>query len=290
MIGLGEVLWDVYPDGRHAGGAPANVALHAGQLGGRGLIVSAVGEDEPGRKLIEEIGRRGAVTDYIQISRDYPTGEVEVTLDDQGVPKFRCSHDTAFDHLAWYKELSQTAGTCDAVVVGTLAQRHPDSRQTIMRFLESAPGALKVFDVNFRTWQNNMEGLISSTLSACDIVKMNEEELIMMRQAWGRNGLAPREFLRRIMDKYDLRLAVLTLGKNGCILVNHDEILSIPGIETAVVDTTGCGDAFVAAMTIRILEGASLAETGEFANRVAAFTATRQGAVPAYTLKGGELK
>jgi len=284
VIGLGEVLWDVYPEASYIGGAPANVALHAGQMGADSIIVSAVGFDIDGDELIRKVQDMRVNSQYIQKNIMYATGKVKVHLDANGHPHFECSEDMAFDHLVWQNSYLELAKTCDAVVVGTLVQREKESRMTIQHFLDEAKSALKIFDVNFRGWPKEIDMIIQDTLKKVDVVKMNEEELNQIRLALGQQSLSDEAFLSWLLQEYRIQVAALTLGSEGCMLVDSKDSVRIAGKAVQVVDSTGCGDAFVAGMMIKLLEGASLNETGEFANRVGAFTATKKGAVPKYTI------
>ncbi|MBN2102801.1 hypothetical protein JW835_02035 [bacterium] len=284
VVGLGEVLWDIYPDSRTVGGAPANAALHAAQMGACGVIVSAVGFDRDGDELILQVQTMGGDVRYIQKNIMYGTGKVKINLDADGCPHFECSEDTAFDHLVWQSGLENLAATCDAVAVGTLAQRQKESRTTIQHFLNMATSALKVFDVNFRGWHEGIESIIRDTLKTIDVVKMNDEELNQIRRAFGQESLSQEAFLSWLLQEYQIQVAALTLGSEGCVLVDANECVRIAGEAVQAVDMTGCGDAFVSGMIIKLLSGASLKETGEFANRVGAFTATKKGAVPKYTV------
>ncbi|MBN1782962.1 carbohydrate kinase [bacterium] len=284
LTALGEILWDVYPDRRYAGGAPANVAMHAVRLGLRGRLVSAVGEDTAGNELVRHAESAGLDVRTVQ-RNGFPTGQVRVTLDASGIPSFECSRDTAFDHLAWQDGLSDAARNTGALIVGTLAQRHADSREVIQRFLDEAGSALKVYDVNFRGWNETVEAVVRTTLNKCDVVKLNREEMDRMRQAFGRSGLNDDTFLDWLLSTYDLRLAALTLGPDGCVLADGSGHVRVAGRSVTVRDSTGCGDAFTAGMIMKILEDAPLEETGDFANRLGAFTATAPGAVPEYRLE-----
>jgi fructokinase len=284
VIGIGEVLWDQYHDFRAVGGAPANAALHAGQLGAHSIVVSAVGNDEEGAALVSQIQELGGDVRFVQRNDRYQTGVVKVMLDSSGVPSFQCSHDAAFDHLVWKNELSGLANNCDAVVTGTLAQRHPDSGRVIQRFLDEASSALKVFDVNFRKWHEHMETVIRETLEKIHIIKMNREEMDQLRLSFNQESLDESSFLHWLIREYSLKMAVLTLGSEGCMITDDRHSAEIAGLPVHAIDTTGCGDAFTAGFIIRILEGASLEEAGQSANAAGAFTASHRGAVPPYSI------
>jgi fructokinase len=284
VVGLGEVLWDVYPDGRRLGGAPANAAVHAHRLGAAGAVASAVGRDEAGEAILGNLSGQGIDVSCIQRLAGRPTGAVLVRLDDRGVPSFICAEDAAFDHLEMTAGLEGLARAADAVVAGTLAQRHPDSRKTIRAFLASAGKALKAVDVNFRGWSDETFAIVRDTLELADVVKMNESELDQLRRAFGRNGEHDFQFMDWLIGEYRLKMAAVSLGPDGCRCTDGECRVSIPGIPVQAADTTGCGDAFVAGLILRTLEGAGIEEAARFANALGAFIATRKGAAPEYTL------
>ena len=283
ITGLGEVLWDLYPDEKHLGGAPANVAIHAHRLGAQGFVASAVGHNSLGDDIVGTLKKQGLSTFAIQRCRTHPTGTVRVRLDENGVPQFRCSRDTAFDHVHWNRELEILAHETDAVVVGTLAQRNQTSRRTIQRFLAETTG-IAVFDVNFREWNEITGRTVLETLIHTDILKLNENELHQMKSAFRKNGTGFVPFLDWLIEKHYLKLIALSLGGRGCLLSNGSAHVLSPGILIESVDTTGCGDGFVAGLIVKYLEHASLEDTAEFANYLGAFLATRKGAAPLYSL------
>ena len=285
MVGLGEVLWDIYPKGRYLGGAVANVAIHASRLGADGIVVSAVGRDEPGDQLAQKLNTMGIQTGFIQTSKAHPTGTVLVELDDQGNPGFSCSKNAAFDHIRWNEDLEKLAGEADAVVVGTLAQRHHKSRHTIHQFLEAASNAIRIFDVNFRGWDNVMHLMIQETLMVSDILKMNYSEMKQMWQAFRQDDKSVDAFFDWLIDKYDLKLLAMSLGEKGCFLTDGVDHIIAPGVTVDVKDTVGSGDAFVAGLVTRFLEGADLQDVAETANYMGAFISTKKGAAPAYTIE-----
>ena len=285
IVGLGELLWDVYEDGRYVGGATANVAIHAQRLGAGGIIASAVGEDAEGDALVARISGWGMDTAYIQRCATHPTGSVKVFLDEKGVPGFECSWDTAFDYVAYDESLRRLAADADGVVVGTFDQRNAVGRETTQRFLADAGDMVRVFDVNFRWWDARMEDIVRQTLEHTDILKFAEDEMLKMRNAFGQAHLGIIPFMTWMADRFRLKLVALSLGGKGCVLTNGEETVMSPGVRVDVKDTTGCGDAFVAGLVLEYLDGAALEETAEFVNFLGAFIATQHGATPEYSMK-----
>ena len=278
VAGIGEVLWDIYPDAAHFGGAPANFASHAARLGAESLMVSAVGADAHGDKALQALSDRGVNTSRVACDQAHPTGQVLVTLDAQGVPHYEIALDSAWDHLAWSADLAAFAERCDAVCFGTLAQRSPDSRATIRRFVEAVPRhALRIFDVNLRQRFYDRD-TIEMSLRHASAVKLNAEELPIVTQLLGLGGYSHRELLRQLMDTYDLRLAALTRGPAGALLLDDRGEDDCPAPPTVVVDTVGAGDAFTASLVVDVLRGLPLSEINRRANALASLVCSQPGA------------
>ncbi|NUO83744.1 carbohydrate kinase [candidate division KSB1 bacterium] len=282
LVGIGEVLWDIYQDQRHLGGAPANVVMNAHQLGLHGVLVSRVGDDGMGKELVRTLTQRGLATDYVQLDRKKGTGTVLVSLDIKGVPSFRCSHDVAFDYLAYNAKLKELAPQADAVVFGTLAQRSKVARQTILDFLQSATKAIKILDVNARASEAHLQVLIPASLEQADVVKLSKEEVGLIARVLRREGGSIAHFAEYLIKQYQLQLVAITYGAEGCELFNAHESCRLPALPIQVTDTTGAGDAFTAGMVYQLLHKASLREIAEFANLVASFLCTQRGATPHY--------
>ncbi len=283
ITGLGEVLWDCYPDGRHLGGAPANVAIHTQRLGKKGIIVSAVGQDKLGDELIETLKKQRIETAHIQRCLNHPTGIVKIHLDKEGNPHFDCSREVAFDFMEWQDSFKELSRTTDVVLAGTLAQRNQTSFQTTQRFLKAASGALKVFDINIRGWSELIQWIVEETLPLVDVLKINETELGHMLRVFWREGKESIHFLDWLVEKYELKLAVLSLGERGCMITDGKTKIASPGVKVKAVDTTGCGDGFLAGLIVKYLANASLEEMAEYANVLGGFLATRKGATPDYS-------
>ena len=281
IAGLGEVLWDVYPDAAHFGGAPANFACHAASLGAEAWMVSAVGADALGERAVEKLRERGVECSHVTREAHHATGRVLVTLNESGQPSYEFAAEPAWDHLAWAEELGALAARCDAVCFGTLGQRSPVSRATIRRFVAAMrPTALRVFDVNLRQRFYDAE-TIRASVRLASAVKLNDEELPIVAQLCGLRSTTPREILIELADQFELRFVALTRGVQGSLLMagaNEDEC---PALSTKVADTVGAGDAFTAALVIGFLRGLPLDIINRHANAVAAFVCSQPGATPA---------
>lgn len=284
LAGIGEVLWDIYQDQRHLGGAPANVVMNAHQLGLQSVLLSRVGDDGMGKELMRTLEQRGLATDFIQIDKKKGTGTVLVALDIKGVPNFRCSHDVAFDYLAFNPKLKELAPKVHAVVFGTLAQRSKTARRTILEFLSSANAAVKVFDVNARANEARLQELIPPALELSDVVKLSGEEVALLRRILRREGDSTARLADYLIKQYRLRLVAITYGENGCELFDGAESCRLSALPITVVDTTGAGDGFTAGLIYQLLQGATLREIAEFAALVAGYVCTQRGATPSFDL------
>jgi len=280
VAGIGEVLWDQLPQGDVLGGAPANVAFHAGQLGAESYIVSAVGNDKPGDDIIAALKPKGI---NLLIGRaDYPTGTVKVTLDDKGVPDFVITRDVAWDYIELTPESTYLASRVDAVCFGSLAQRNNVSHASITKFLSLVPEkALKIFDINLRQNFYSMQ-LIEESLLISNILKINDEELLTVAKLYGWKG--SEEYLcRKLLENYELKLLAYTCGAIGSYLYSHKEKSFIKSPVVKVKDTVGAGDSFTAALTVSLLNGFELPECHSLAVDIAAFLCENEGAMPEYS-------
>jgi fructokinase len=279
IAGIGEVLWDVYPDAARFGGAPANFACHAAALGADAWMASAVGVDDLGRSALATLETAGVRCETVARDREHDTGQVLVTLDSSGQPSYKFADDSAWDHLEWSAALESLAERCDAVCFGTLGQRSEPSRATIRRFVRTArPRALRMFDVNLRQHFYNRD-TVHTSLEIASAVKLNDEELPTVAEFCGIHASTPRQMLRELVDRYDLRLAALTCGAEGALLMAADEESTCPAVPVKVVDTVGAGDAFTATIVPDFLRGLPLAEINRHANAVASFVCSQPGAV-----------
>lgn len=282
IIGLGEVLWDVFPDGPRFGGAPANFACSTAGVGGdvvHAVMVSAVGNDDLGREALQALADR-TVDVHCVHQIDFPTGQVFVSLDDLGHATYEFAADSAWDHLNWTAKLKTLAERSNAVCFGTLGQRSKTSAKTIEQFvLQTRPSTLRVFDVNLRPpfWTPDV---VLRSLEIANALKLNDAELPIVAQLLKIEG-DQESILRQIMARYSLKLAALTRGANGSLLISESgETSDLPGKPTTVVDTVGAGDAFTATMIVGMLSNRTLPDLHLWAADVAAFVCSQPGATP----------
>ena len=282
VVGLGELLWDLFPAGKQLGGAPANFAYITSLLGDEGLPCSRLGPDELAAEAKRRLTELNLNTNFIQSDATHPTGTVRVEVDDAGQPKFKISDFVAWDYLEWTPQWRELAASLDAVCFGSLAQRSEQSQATILKFVRATkPNAVRVFDVNLRQHFYSAQ-ILSESIQLATIVKLNHEELprIMQLLAPGETFVDNESSCRRLLDLYQPKLICLTRGDQGSLLVNAETSRAHAGFRVKVADTVGSGDAFTAALVHEYLRGSSLDRMNEAANRVGAWVATQAGATP----------
>lgn len=280
VVGMGEALWDVLPEGKKIGGAPANFAYHVSQFGLPSRVVSAVGNDPLGREIVENFTSKGL--NHLIEEVPYPTGTVQVEIDPAGVPQYDIKENVAWDNIPYTARLEALAGQTRAVCFGSLAQRNVVSRDTINRFLDAMPqtaDSLVVFDVNLRQGFYTKE-ILCNSMKRCNILKINDEELVTVSRMFGYPGIDLQDKCWILLGKYNLRMLILTCGINGSYVFTPGNVSFQPTPKVEVADTVGAGDSFTAAFIASLLKGKSVAEAHALAVRTSAFVCTRKGAMP----------
>ena len=284
IVGMGEALWDVLPEGKKIGGAPANFAYHVSQFGFDSRVVSAVGNDELGDEIMEVFKEKQLKN---QIERvDYLTGTVQVTLDDEGVPCYEIKEGVAWDNIPFTDELKRLALNTRAVCFGSLAQRNEVSRATINRFLDTMPdidGQLKIFDINLRQDFYTKE-VLRESFKRCNILKINYEELVTIGRMFGYPGIDLQDKCWILLAKYNLKMLILTCGVNGSYVFTPGNVSFVETPKVNVADTVGAGDSFTATFVASILKGKTVREAHELAVEASAFVCTQNGAKPEFPL------
>ena len=281
IVGLGEVLWDILPSGRKLGGAPANFAYHVSQFGLPGCVVSAVGRDDLGLEIVEKLDLKNIESTIATVDR--PTGTVEVTVDTAGIPSYDIRPDVAWDHIPFTPELEELARNTRAVAFGSLAQRSPESRDTIVKFISAmpdTPDTLIVFDINLRQNHYTKE-TIEQSLRLCNVLKINDEELETLKQMFGIKVEGPAASCRELINICGLKMVILTCGTEGSFVFSasgDESFISTPQVEVA--DTVGAGDSFTAAFIASLLRGFSVEDAHQRAVETAAYVCTQAGAMP----------
>lgn len=280
VVGMGEALWDVLPEGKKIGGAPANFAYHVSQFGLPSCVVSAVGSDPLGQEIIENFTSKGL--NHLIEEVPYPTGTVQVEIDQAGIPQYEIKENVAWDNIPYTARLEALAQRTRAVCFGSLAQRNVVSRQTINRFLDAMnhdDETLVVFDVNLRQGFYNKE-ILCESMQRCNILKINDEELVTVSRMFGYPGIDLQDKCWILLGKYNLKMLILTCGINGSYVFTPGSVSFLPTPQVEVADTVGAGDSFTAAFISSILRGRSVAEAHAAAASTSAFVCTRNGAMP----------
>lgn len=280
VVGMGEALWDVLPEGKKIGGAPANFAYHVSQFGLPSCVVSAIGDDALGKEIIGNFTSKGL--DQLIAEVPYPTGTVQVEIDQTGIPLYDIKENVAWDNIPYTEHLDALAKRTKAVCFGSLAQRNVVSRETINHFLDTMPkddDSLIVFDVNLRQGFYNKE-ILCKSMQNCNILKINDEELITVSRMFGYPGIDLQDKCWILLGKYNLKMLILTCGINGSYVFTPGNVSFQPTPKVEVADTVGAGDSFTAAFIASILKGKSVTEAHSIAVKTSAFVCTQKGAMP----------
>lgn len=280
VVGMGEALWDVLPEGKKLGGAPANFAYHVSQFGLDSRVVSAVGDDKLGMEILENF-RDKDLNCMIEIV-PYPTGTVQVELDAVGIPCYDIKEGVAWDNIPFTPALEDLARQTRAVCFGSLAQRSVVSRETINRFLDAMPednDILKIFDINLRQSFYTKE-ILCNSFKKCNILKINDEELVTVSRLFGYPGIDLQDKCWILLAKYNLKMLILTCGVNGSYVFTPGEISFVETPKVDVADTVGAGDSFTAAFVSSLLKGLSIRDAHKLAVETSAYVCTQNGAMP----------
>ena len=277
IVGLGEVLWDCLPEGRKIGGAPANFAFHASQFGYESWAVSAIGNDALADETVAALDANGLNHALPRV--DFPTGQVQVSLDEAGVATYDIREGSAWDNIPFTPELETLARRSRAICFGSLAQRSETSRRTIYRFLETAPAdCMRIFDINLRQNFYNKE-IICESLKRGNVLKINDEELVIIGRMFGYPGLDVENKCWLILGKYDLDMLILTCGINGSYVFSKGSMSYFETPNVEVADTVGAGDSFTGSFVASVLSGKPVAEAHRIAVNVSAYVCTQAGAM-----------
>jgi fructokinase len=279
VVGMGEALWDVLPEGKKIGGAPANFAYHVSQFGLNSRVVSAVGDDKLGMEILDNFREKkwNAMVEIVP----YPTGTVQVELDAEGVPCYDIKEGVAWDNIPYTPALEDLAKHTKAVCFGSLAQRSVVSRDTINRFIDAMPAedTLKIFDINLRQGFYTKE-ILCNSFSKCNILKINDEELVTVSRMFGYPGIDLQDKCWILLAKYNLKMLILTCGVNGSYVFTPGNVSFVETPRVEVADTVGAGDSFTAAFVSSILSGLSIGEAHKLAVETSAYVCTQNGAMP----------
>lgn len=277
---MGEALWDVLPEGKKIGGAPANFAYHVSQFGLPSCVISAIGEDTLGEEIVKNFTSKGLNFSLAEVP--YPTGTVQVEIDQAGIPQYDIKENVAWDNIPFTDNLKELARKTQAFCFGSLAQRNIVSRTTINEFLDEMPktdDTLIVFDVNLRQGFYTKE-ILTNSMERCNILKINDEELVTVSRMFGYPGIDLQDKCWILLGKYNLKMLILTCGINGSYVFTPGNVSFLPTPIVKVEDTVGAGDSFTAAFIATILKGKSVQEAHHKAVETSAFVCTQKGAMP----------
>lgn len=285
IVGMGEALWDVLPEGKKIGGAPANFAYHVSQFGFNSRVVSAVGDDKLGNEILENFSEKNLI--FLIEKVPYPTGTVQVELDDEGIPCYDIKEGVAWDNIPFTPALEELAKQTRAVCFGSLAQRSVVSRETINKFLDAMPddnGQLRIFDINLRQNFYTKE-ILCNSMERCNILKINDEELVTVSRMFGYPGIDLQDKCWILLAKYNLKMLILTCGVNGSYVFTPGEISFVETPKVEVADTVGAGDSFTATFVAAILKGKKVSDAHKLAVEASAYVCTQNGAMPIFPLE-----
>lgn len=291
LVSIGEILWDVIGPSEHLGGAPLNFAAHAAKLGYEVFLVSAVGDDERGRRALEGVRACGVSTEFVQIASSKATGTAEVELDPDGRPMFRIVRPAAYDFVRLTLPILQRIAELqpDWVYFGTLYHVSNQALASTLRLLDEVPSARTFYDVNLRDGNWNLS-TVEQLASHASIIKLSDSEAECLDASLESDGLqaSVEDFCQRWSGQYSCKTICITFGERGCGIYKDHSYTAVPGCKVEVADTIGAGDAFAAAFLYGIDQGWSMRRCGAFANTVAALVASRPGAIPEWSVQEAE--
>ncbi|NDV96873.1 carbohydrate kinase [Dysgonomonas sp. 521] len=278
VVGLGEILWDVFPERKVLGGAPANFAYHVSQFGYNGYAVSAVGDDLLGKEILESLAQKDL--NYLIETTDFPTGTVKVTLDKAGIPQYEICENVAWDNIPFTAKTENLAKITGTVSFGSLAQRNGVSREAVKKFLAAMPAdSLKIFDINLRQHFYTQE-LIDESLRLSNMLKINDEEVVVVSRLFGMKDDNEQDVCKRLLNDYNLDIVILTKGTEGSFVFTPKETSYQPTPKVHVADTVGAGDSFTAAFVASYMHGERITDAHQLAMEVSAYVCTQHGAMP----------
>jgi fructokinase len=280
VVGIGEVLWDILPSGPQLGGAPANFAYHAKNLGADAQVITRVGNDVFGREILRRFDGWGLDKRTVQVDQTLPTGQASVSLEAGGVPVFVIGENVAWDNLALTEEALEAARQADVICFGSLAQRSEASAAVIKQVLAAASfDAVRILDINLRQ-KFYHQPMIERSLGMASVLKLNDQELNILARMFALTGTVNQQ-IEQLAGKFDLQLIALTRGAQGSLLYRAGAWSDLPAEPLKIADTVGAGDAFTAGMAMGLVAGLSLDQTHRLASEIARHVCSQPGATPA---------
>lgn len=278
VVAIGEILWDVFPEGKKAGGSSMNVALNLHKQNINSQFISAIGDDENGKELKNFLKEENFPSDLIQIN-NLPTSTVEVKLDEQQQATYTIVEPVAWDAIELSEEAIEAVKNADAMVYCSLTCRNEQSRETILSLLKQAK--LKIFDINLRA-PFYATSTLEILLGYADVLKVNDEELLILKSAFELTGNNNEQLLKQLSKQFNIGTICLTLGANGAQILHEEKLYQHKGYQVKVADTVGAGDAFLATFVASYLNGFPMDTVLDRACKVGSFVASQHGANPPY--------
>ena len=278
IAAFGELLWDLLPNGKVLGGAPANFIYRINSFGDDGTLLSKVGDDKAGKDAREALINLGVSDENVQTDYEFPTGSVKVKIDDFGNADYNILTDVAYDHIEINAEMMDAFSQADCVCFGTLVQRYGISKNTLRELVHESPDVVKFLDINLRK-KCYTAASIEESLKMTNILKTNDEELLITRELLNLKHENLKELAQETIEKYNIDIILCTLGSNGAFcLTNEDVFYYDPGYQISLGDTVGSGDAFSAGFVHYYMNGYPIEEALRFGNAAGAMVATTTGA------------
>jgi fructokinase len=286
IVSIGEVLWDLLPDGEYLGGAPFNFAANCARLGHRVFFLSAVGQDPLGNRTLQAMDGFGVQSSLVGRVPDAATGTVKVEFDGDGQPQYTINRPAAYDFVRLDEPALSSIVTSrpDFLYFGTLSQLYPNNLAALVRLIDALPESLCFYDLNLRKDSFNL-ALLTQLMFRAQVVKMNEDETKMAQELFGTTASTLQEFCRIYCRNFGWRSAWITLGAAGCAVFHEGSFLQVPGFPVASPSPVGAGDAFSAAVCHGILEKWPIPKIAEFANKLGALTASQPGAISEWNMR-----
>lgn len=280
VVAIGEILWDVFPEGKKAGGSSMNVALNLHKQNINSQFISAIGDDDNGKELLDFLSSKNYPIDLIQKGNNLPTSTVEVKLDDQHQATYTIVEPVAWDAIELSEEAVLAVTHADAFVYCSLTCRNEKSKNTILALLKQAK--LKIFDINLRPPFYNIDTL-KALLSEADILKVNEHELVYLKDELSLTGNTDEQLLKQLSQLFTIKIICLTVGEKGAYVLENGKLHHHKGYQVKVADTVGAGDSFLATFISSYLQGFPIDTILDRACKVGAFVASQPGANPDYS-------
>ena len=278
IAAFGELLWDLFPNGKVLGGAPANFIYRINSFGDQGTLLSKVGNDKAGKEAREALRNLGVSDENVQTDYEFPTGTVKVKIDEIGNPDFNIITEVAYDHIEINSEMMEAFSEADCVCFGTLVQRYGISKNTLRELIHESPDVVKFLDINLRK-KCYSAAIIEDSLRMTNILKTNDEELLVTKELLGLKSENLKDLAKEAIEKFNLEIILCTLGSNGAFCLTQDDAFHYdPGYQISLGDTVGSGDAFSAGFVHYYMNGFEIGEALRFGNAAGAMVATTTGA------------